>query len=624
MSKEAAATGIRPGGDAAEAENAVPDETAPESSTAVQTIAELHRRHPDLEIGVLFRKKNAIPPVLTGLRRLGIPVSEEAGNPLDLAPGVRVILSLLRLADHPGDTAAAFHVAHSPLAKTVGWESYPAWSPEERSAARRALSLRLRTQIGRRGYGPVICDYAQSLLPFSAVEDLPRLERLALSAYAYEARGRFRVDDFVRWVESRREAEPSQGVVRLMTIHASKGLQFPIVVLPDLDQRLEGQPPNVAADRPDSGGKFDWVCAWTDRDLRELGVLPEGFAGRFDRARHRVIRESLCLLYVAVTRAVHALYMLIEPSRENEKRLPLTWAGILRAALVPPEEDRDPPGIRRVPPGTVLWTCGNPDWQPRREPSSGTPPAPSPTPAPIRFPCRARTPRAVQWVSPHALEGRDRPLRDLFRRRPRRALDEGSVLHLWFSLIAWLEDGVPDDRALQDAAAAEFAANPELIQEIPRLSAEFRRLLEGKELRRLLSRKTPDAFLPRPLWEACRPLDDVEWVVWRERPFAIFLQDGTFCRGQFDRVTVAYRAGRPVLAHVIDYKTDKPTGAASAGIDAASDDPEGRAAFYRPQLENYRDAAACLLGLSRDHVAASLAFVYRDKVVAVGDPDASG
>ncbi|NMC21903.1 MAG: UvrD-helicase domain-containing protein, partial [Thermogutta sp.] len=341
MSKEAAGDAVRPPDDAGDTENGMPEEAVPESSRAVQLISELHRRHPDLEIGVLFRKKDAIPPLLAGLRRLGIPVSEEAGNPLDLAPGVRVILSLLRLADHPGDTAAAFHVAHSPLAAAVGWKAYPAWLPAEQAAARRELSLRLRTQIGLRGYGPVIFDYARRLLPYSAVEDLPRLERLAVSAYAYEARGRFRVDDFVRWVEGRREAEPSQGVVRLMTIHASKGLQFPIVVLPDLDQRLEGQPLKVAADRPDSGGKYDWVCAWTDRKQRELGVLPEGFAERFDRARLRVMRESLCLLYVAMTRAIHALYLLIKPSRENERTLPLTWAGILRAALAPRDEDRD-------------------------------------------------------------------------------------------------------------------------------------------------------------------------------------------------------------------------------------------------------------------------------------------
>ncbi|GAB4142389.1 MAG: UvrD-helicase domain-containing protein [Thermogutta sp.] len=619
MSKEAHPV-ARPRDDAEEADDDVPEEISPESSRAVQLIAQLHRDYPELEIGVLFRKKDAIPPLLSGLRRLGIPVSEEAGNPLDLAPGVRVLLSLLRLADHPGDKAAAFHVAHSPLAETIGWQSYSRRSSAEQAEARRELSLRLRTQIGLRGYGPVIFDYAKSLLPFSAVEDLPRLERLALLAYAYETRDRSRVDDFVRWIESRREAEPSQGVVRLMTIHASKGLQFPIVVLPDLDQRLEGQPPNVAADRSDSGGKYDWVCAWTDRKLREVGVLPEGFAERFDRTRLRVIRESLCLLYVAMTRAVHALYMLINPSRDHERTLPLTWAGILRAALLSPNEDGAPPAFQRVLPDEVLWEHGKRAWRPPSAPPSEERLTPESTGEPIRFTGKPRTPRAVHWLSPHALEGRDRPLRDLFRRPPQRALDEGSILHLWFSQIDWLEDGVPDDRVLHDLAAGDFSANPQLTADLSRLLAEFRRLLEAKELRSLLSRKTPDAFLPPRIARRFPSLDGVDWVVWKERPFAIFLDDGTFCRGQFDRVTVAYRSGKPILAQVVDYKTDKVVHAEST---AEETDPRfslvARAAFYRPQLEKYREAAACLLSLPADRVAATLAFVYAGKVLAVED-----
>ncbi|MGQ9606846.1 MAG: UvrD-helicase domain-containing protein [Thermogutta sp.] len=621
MSKEAAKTGRPSSEDADQTDNGEPEETSPESSRAVQLIARLHHEYPDLEIGVLFRKKDAIPPLLAGLRRLGIPVSEEAGNPLDLAPGVRVLLSLLRLADHPGDTAAAFHVAHSPLADAVGWRTYAGRSAAEQAAARRELSLRLRTQIGLRGFGSVISDYAQILLPFTAVEDVPRLERLAVLAYAYEPRGRFRVDDFVRWVESRREAEPSQGLVRLMTIHASKGLQFPIVVLPDLDQRLEGQTPKLAADRGDPRGKYDWVCPWIPRELREVGVLPKGHAERFDGVRFRVIRESLCLLYVAMTRAIHALYMLINPSKNSEKNLPTTWAGILRAALVPPEDDRDPTKLRRIPSDAVLWSSGNPNWRPPHSPPT-QPPLPVAAEQPIRFTRDPRTPRAARWLSPHALEGRDRPIREVFRRPSRQAMDEGSVLHLWFSQIEWWEDGVPDERVLYDLAAGACASNPELTQNLPRLAADFRRLLEGRELRALLSRHTPDAFLPRRIVETCPALDGADWVVWRERPFAVFLEDGTFCRGQFDRVAAAYRDGRPILAQVIDYKTDKVRDAASAlGEPETRSSLIARAAFYRPQLEQYREAAACLLGLPRDRLAAALAFVYAGKVVTLDEAD---
>ena len=53
------------------------------------------------------------------LRSRGIDASEEGGNPLTDSPAVQLILSLLTLADHPGDTAARFHVATSPLAQST-------------------------------------------------------------------------------------------------------------------------------------------------------------------------------------------------------------------------------------------------------------------------------------------------------------------------------------------------------------------------------------------------------------------------------------------------------------------------------------------------------------------------
>lgn len=35
-----------------------------------------------------------------------------------------------------------------------------------------------------------------------------------------------------------------------MTVHQSKGLQFDVVVLPELDARLKGMTPDVVVDRP--------------------------------------------------------------------------------------------------------------------------------------------------------------------------------------------------------------------------------------------------------------------------------------------------------------------------------------------------------------------------------------
>src|SRR5882724_5867375 len=60
------------------------------------------------------------------------------------------------------------------------------------------------------------------------------------------------------------------------------------------------------------------------------------------------------LLYVAMTRAVHALSMIMAPSRPNERTIPKTFAGIVRTALY---------GGAKADPEAVLYEHGMPDWQ---------------------------------------------------------------------------------------------------------------------------------------------------------------------------------------------------------------------------------------------------------------------
>ena len=69
----------------------------------------------------------------------GIDASEEGGNPLTDSPAVQLLLSVLALADHPGDTAARFHVAHSPLAEPLGLTDYA-----DAEAARRLAEQALK------------------------------------------------------------------------------------------------------------------------------------------------------------------------------------------------------------------------------------------------------------------------------------------------------------------------------------------------------------------------------------------------------------------------------------------------------------------------------------------------
>jgi ATP-dependent helicase/nuclease subunit A len=68
-------------------------------------------------VGVLVRKNQTVGKLIFELRRQHVLASEEGGNPLTDSAAVLIVLSALRMADHPADTVACFHLAHSPLAR---------------------------------------------------------------------------------------------------------------------------------------------------------------------------------------------------------------------------------------------------------------------------------------------------------------------------------------------------------------------------------------------------------------------------------------------------------------------------------------------------------------------------
>jgi ATP-dependent exoDNAse (exonuclease V) beta subunit len=80
--------------------------------------------------------------------------------------------------------------------------------------------------------------------------------------------------------------------------------------------------------------------------MRGLDHLPALAAVR-DETDARQVRESFCLLYVAMTRARDRLDLLVDAPKSNEMTIPATAAGLLRSALAPEATE---PG--------VVWRSG--------------------------------------------------------------------------------------------------------------------------------------------------------------------------------------------------------------------------------------------------------------------------
>lgn len=105
-----------------------------------------------------------------------------------------------------------------------------------------------------------------------------------------------------RHMEIKREMEEAGGQVRIMTVHGSKGLQAPIVILPDtVASTNSGKAPTLLW--PDKTGLS--FPLWAPRQ----GDAPRDYHRVRDRVKAKLEEESNRLLYVAMTRAADRLYV---------------------------------------------------------------------------------------------------------------------------------------------------------------------------------------------------------------------------------------------------------------------------------------------------------------------------
>jgi ATP-dependent exoDNAse (exonuclease V) beta subunit len=492
-------------------------------------------------------------------------------------------------------------VANGPLGAHLGLTDYAD------DAAAWRVAEQVRARLMDHGYGLTVYGWVQAVAPECDARDLNRLMQLVELAYSFEPAATTRPSDFIRLVEQRRVEDPTSARVRVMSIHQSKGLQFDVVVLPELDARLVGQTPQVVVGRPKPTAPVECVCRYVNKDLR--GLLPVEIQEMFETHERQVVEESLCVLYVAMTRAVHALHLIVGPSAEKEKTVPKSFAGVLRGALTDGS---------KIEPETVVYEHGRADWF--REVGwdavagvGGTAQTGEPRPnshqAPVLLaPSPARPLRGLDRQSPSQLEGGGRVRLKHQLRLDRSALDRGSLMHAWFMLIEWLDDGEPDDATLR-----RVAADPEYqgLDAAPVLAA-FRAALNRPAIRDALCCST----YRRPAARDCPcavhvppQVKDPSWRVWRERPFAI--RDGdAILSGSIDRLVVLYDGDRALAADVLDFKTDVlPPG--NGGALAA------RVETYRPQLAAYRRAAAAMLQLDPDCISARLAFLEAGVIESV-------
>jgi ATP-dependent exoDNAse (exonuclease V) beta subunit len=565
------------------------------------------------DVAILFRRLTRIGEYERALRKAGIPYRLARGGGFYQAPEVRDAGELLATLFEPNDAGAWAAVLRSPMCAVsdgtlfllgrVGFARLGWLEPEALAeAVARVADGPLRPVSGPPP-AAVPSDEWERLVRFldtwrdlRSVRDrlaLPDLLRRAVSALDLDAAHlaapggerrlgnlekvigvarRFEQDggtaaelaEHLRAMAARppREPEadlPEEDAVAILSVHQAKGLEWPIVLVPDL-----GAPPRPDRRRAALDEEGRLCLSFFDRE-REAWENGAALVEAREEERRAAAAESRRLLYVAMTRARDHLVLSGEAGRAGD-----TWRALVEAALAArPELARRIPLLEAAS-AEVGPQLGQDAKSVASLPQEIVPPslAPAPAPAAIRTAVTdlaeyARCPRR-HWFSrtlglaePRAgTEGA--PDDD-----PARATARGTLAH---AFLAEADLGAPplERHAQHEATAARRGYDPS-SRPVRRIAGEVSRFLDGPAGRALAA--------------AAR-----EGRLRREVPFLLRLDSagvpGCYLVGAIDALVEDRRGALTV----VDYKYAVPRA--------------GAADRYRVQL------AAYALAASRAHAAA--------------------
>jgi ATP-dependent helicase/nuclease subunit A len=386
------------------------------------------------DVVCLLRALTGVAVYEDAFRAAGIPYRTLGSRHYYARSEVGFALAALTAIDNPHDAVALVAALRSPLFGVPDWAflahqaaggqlSYQTPLPADAHPALVQAWQVLRELHGRRtrdsATAVVEALYAETealatyALDAHGDQRVANLLRILDIARALEARGRPTFRALVGWLraqdaggyEESESAVVEEGdqVVRLMTVHAAKGLEFPIVVLPALEWDRGAGTPRLVVDRRPGEPALAVSLGNVGGKVGDFRVETDNLAELAEREARRDSAEQLRLFYVATTRARDHLVLPLltggEPRGFAAFCAPLldeAFGAVRRMAAAGPAAPAAPPPGAAASDGVTLTS--REAWAAARAAALARGGAAAPSPEPAAPPARARDARLALLV----------------------------------------------------------------------------------------------------------------------------------------------------------------------------------------------------------------------------------
>lgn len=313
------------------------------------------------DIALLFRKRSAFTEYEEALRNYNIPVVSQQSSNLFHQPELAEVMAALEVILYPHRDVTFVHylrcasigfpddlllkIGRSPgksfydkarnVARMGQYQLDDTWRPiSDQEAARFAFALGLlataRSMVAHRDPYYIVkyvidelCIYHTVAASYRGKQAQANLDKMLLQA---RAAGSLPFEDFLDYLDSEKQSSAGLGeaidlsitdAVKIMTVHSAKGLEFPVVYLPNTNSSAAGFPDTV------TGDGADWISVRMPSGLSEGNSFLMDHFARIATEQQKA--EERRIFYVAMTRCRNVLVLSGNPDKQARGETFYQW-----------------------------------------------------------------------------------------------------------------------------------------------------------------------------------------------------------------------------------------------------------------------------------------------------------